>query len=945
MAPAFVGREAELALLDDIYLRAKREERPAAALITGLPGSGKTRLLGEFRRRQGASRQLNAGGYQTGAQVPLAAAGDLLRTLVKVPGAGRKLEEALFGATTSDERPLEPLRIFEAAHRALLGLEGTVLLCVDDLQWVDVLSLALCSYLVRSADAEGKGVAAIAATRPAGAGAAWPGSILGPDRITTLDLGPLERDEGVRLVSQLAPQVNRERAAELWTLAEGSPFWLGILARSGGERDLADYLLARERGLTRDSSRLLALLAVAARPLAPPELDSLLTWDETRTEHAVAELERSALAVVEASSVRLGHDLIRSSAAAQLPPVRRRELHGLFAGWLERQAGDDVRLLLEALVHRQEAGLEVGNLALRVLQSPRRRLLGGDGLRNLSGIADRHGFSEPLDVALHERVAVLASELAEHPTAMERWMELAANVSDPTLKARCFLEASRAASWIVQRREEALSLLARARSLAPADPVLAVEIEADHANLIRILAHRMEDGRQVAERAVVAARRLWAYQDPTQISSRERNAYVAALQAGIDSAVIGEDPSDLLRISQEMMDLARGSEEATLSAALNMSRAMWFLGRAAEAVDYARRAWILSHDRVLPGFVLGAGSALAARLIDTGAFEEADEVTSECIELERRIGGSAQRLAMARVAARSIHEVRHQVWLSRGEWRDAIASLDREVTLQPDPHYRIHLHGTLVLWLARCGGGARSVDVDQHVAAARSDAAAAGCRRCARELALRVAEAFARLGRLEESKQELQRWDEGGRNAELGDRLWRRHAGALAAIHGPDLASAIRELEAVVAERSRLGMVAGLLWARLDLAGALVKTNATRAASEYRQAGIEASTAGAATEEQLAELGLRRLGVRTWRRGRASRGESPLDRLSERERQIATLIAAGDSNPEIANTLFLSRKTIERHVSNILARTNARNRTDLARLVSNAQPVAKAVEK
>jgi DNA-binding NarL/FixJ family response regulator len=57
------------------------------------------------------------------------------------------------------------------------------------------------------------------------------------------------------------------------------------------------------------------------------------------------------------------------------------------------------------------------------------------------------------------------------------------------------------------------------------------------------------------------------------------------------------------------------------------------------------------------------------------------------------------------------------------------------------------------------------------------------------------------------------------------------------------------------------------------------------------------------------------------------------------------LIAAGNSNPEIANTLFLSRKTIERHVSNILARTNTRNRTDLARLVSKAQPLAEAVEK
>src|SRR2546427_5209798 len=342
MGPAFVGREGELAVLDNLYLRAKREERPAAALITGLPGSGKTRLLGEFRRRQGASRQVNAGGYQTGAQVPLAAAGDLLRTLVNVPGAGRKLEEALFGATTSDERPLEPLRIFEAAHRALLGLEGTVVLCVDDLQWVDVLSLALCSYLVRSADAEGKGVAAIAATRPAGAGAAWPGSILGPDRITTLDLGPLERDEGVRLVSQLAPQVNRERAAELWTLAEGSPFWLGILARSGGDRDLADYLLARERGLTRDASRLLALLAVAARSLAPPELDALLTWDETRTEHAVAELERSGLGAAEAAMARVGTDLFRSPPPPRWPRHSPPKPPGLLASGPGRQAGEAV---------------------------------------------------------------------------------------------------------------------------------------------------------------------------------------------------------------------------------------------------------------------------------------------------------------------------------------------------------------------------------------------------------------------------------------------------------------------------------------------------------------------------------------------------------------------------------------------------------------------------
>jgi DNA-binding NarL/FixJ family response regulator len=65
--------------------------------------------------------------------------------------------------------------------------------------------------------------------------------------------------------------------------------------------------------------------------------------------------------------------------------------------------------------------------------------------------------------------------------------------------------------------------------------------------------------------------------------------------------------------------------------------------------------------------------------------------------------------------------------------------------------------------------------------------------------------------------------------------------------------------------------------------------------------------------------------VRTWRR--AAPGPEP---LSPREREVARLVAAGASNPEIAEALFVARKTVERHVSNILAKTGARNRTELA---------------
>ena len=42
--------------------------------------------------------------------------------------------------------------------------------------------------------------------------------------------------------------------------------------------------------------------------------------------------------------------------------------------------------------------------------------------------------------------------------------------------------------------------------------------------------------------------------------------------------------------------------------------------------------------------------------------------------------------------------------------------------------------------------------------------------------------------------------------------------------------------------------------------------------------------------------------------------------------------SAGSTNPEIAAAVFVSRKTVERHVSNILAKLGMRNRAELAAL-------------
>ena len=51
--------------------------------------------------------------------------------------------------------------------------------------------------------------------------------------------------------------------------------------------------------------------------------------------------------------------------------------------------------------------------------------------------------------------------------------------------------------------------------------------------------------------------------------------------------------------------------------------------------------------------------------------------------------------------------------------------------------------------------------------------------------------------------------------------------------------------------------------------------------------------------------------------------------LSERELEIIELVATGLTNQEIASQLTISKRTVDNHVSNIFAKTGAKNRVAL----------------
>jgi DNA-binding CsgD family transcriptional regulator len=264
--------------------------------------------------------------------------------------------------------------------------------------------------------------------------------------------------------------------------------------------------------------------------------------------------------------------------------------------------------------------------------------------------------------------------------------------------------------------------------------------------------------------------------------------------------------------------------------------------------------------------------------------------------------------------------------LSRGDWRRAIDGLRRSAEDEPDPHYRLNAHIERAAALAYLEPAAGGEEVRAAADRARADAEQARCGRCLVEVTARGAEALARVGDVVAARTMLAQCQ--AHPTDLYDRFCIRRAhAALAVADGED--EAITTVESVIDDAERHGLHLEALWSRLELGSLLFDRDRHRAVETVRSAGATAELMGARTEQRLAERLLRSVGMRTWRRGSRSTEPGPAV-LSGREREVAQMVSAGASNPEIAAALFLSRKTIERHVSNILAKLGLRNRAELA---------------
>jgi ATP/maltotriose-dependent transcriptional regulator MalT len=112
---------------------------------------------------------------------------------------------------------------------------------------------------------------------------------------------------------------------------------------------------------------------------------------------------------------------------------------------------------------------------------------------------------------------------------------------------------------------------------------------------------------------------------------------------------------------------------------------------------------------------------------------------------------------------------------------------------------------------------------------------------------------------------------------------------------------------------------------------------AEQGVAELEQAEAALLHCGALREAEAAARELRRLGRRGPRRVRSSRGMGPRA-LSPREAEIATLVAAGKRNRDVAAALFLSEKTVESHLARIYDKLGVHSRAALATIIAAGLP-------
>jgi len=885
-----VGRDLELGVLAEAL--AANDAR--VVLLSGEPGSGKSSLLAEAERMSASRTVLRVRGFQPEQAATLLAALPMLRTLATdEPRLSSALEHPSEGA----------VQLFEAAYAALSRLPGSALL-VDDEQWLDPTTSALLHFLVRSAHEEGLRLTAILASRSSSGGAALPESLstsVAQLPVSVLELRGLGHEDGICLLRRVASHLSSEAAEAVWRAADGSPFWMTLMA-AGGDAAAERLVGLRRSRCSPGAAELLEHLAVVGAPVPLRDIPPLTGM--TAVDSLLDELSGEGLVVRHESGVLVAHDLMREAVLTGLAPSRTRALHAAAATWLERD--DEPAVLLAALHHRLAAGLQIDDLVARLASSPRRGWLGADGVVGLVELVTA-SISRP-DLTLLTQLAEMSTEVGESMQALSLWRRVADAPHCPVdMQLRAASAAGRAA-LDTGEASIALDWVRRAGSLDP-DSESAALLDVLESDVHRWLRNEFQEAAACTQRA--RARLVGDTSAPVT---------VAVLGAQADDAMVRGDAIALVSGARQIEMLAGDDEGLRYTADLYRIAAASLAGDNIALEELVQPHWQRAVKAASPARQIEMGAHLMYLLIDQARFTEAEFVAEPLAQLLDRTRHQTRRLAVG-LNVWSSRSALLELETIRGDWGTAVRVL-AEGPEELLPHSLVtHAANVAQRWARLAGPDDPHVQplIDRAVAAADE----VGCPRCGEQMSLTVARLRVVAGDVEAGHELLSTWNRPDAPADVHRWVTALRLLVLAGEGDIDGSSALAE--SLHADLLRVGQQLAHLDLLNDQARVLARVDPDAALSLLEQFSEESACAGATNFVSVATREMRALGSRPWRRVADTGGA-----LTDRERAVADLVAAGLTNPEIALRLFLSRKTVERHVSHVLTKLGSRNRTELA---------------